>query len=152
MGTIPDPELPMITIDDLGILRDLQVTGEHVEVDVTPTYSGCPAMDAIRDDIVGLLKREGETEVEVRTVLSPAWSTDWMSDAGRLKLREAGIAPPGATLPRTGLLSLPMLSAVSCPHCGSGATDEVSLFSSTACKALHRCLVCGEPFEQFKAH
>ncbi|MGA8015290.1 MAG: 1,2-phenylacetyl-CoA epoxidase subunit PaaD [Candidatus Dormiibacterota bacterium] len=152
VGAIPDPELPMITIDDLGILRDLRVAGERVEIEITPTYSGCPAMDAIRDDIVALVKGEGVSDVEVRTVLSPAWSSDWMSEAGRLKLREAGIAPPGPSLPRSGLMSLALLSVLSCPHCGSEATEELSRFSSTACKALHRCRACGEPFEQFKAH
>lgn len=142
----------MITIDDLGILRDLRLAGERVEVEITPTYSGCPAMDAIRDDIVALVKGAGVSDVEVRTVLSPAWSSDWMSEAGRLKLREAGIAPPGPSLPRSGLMSLPLLLALTCPHCGSEATEELSRFSSTACKALHRCRACGEPFEQFKAH
>jgi len=158
VAAIPDPELPMLSIADLGILRDLRVRGSRVEVDITPTYSGCPAMEAIRADIEAVLRGEGAAEVVVRMVLAPAWSTDWISERGRHQLAEAGIAPPGpAVRPqpptvRGHVALLPVREAVTCPRCGSRATEELSRFGSTACKSLHRCRSCAEPFERFKAH
>jgi len=125
---------------------------------VTPTYSGCPALEAIRTEIEAVLRDRGAVEVAVRVVLAPAWSTDWISERGRRQLAAAGIAPPGpAARPRRPavgghLALLRVRAAVTCPRCGSGATEELSRFGSTACKSLHRCLSCAEPFEQFKAH
>jgi len=148
VGAVPDPEIPVLTIADLGILRDVTVESNDVVVTITPTYSGCPAMDTIRADIVDTCARHGWHDVEVRTVLSPAWTTDWMTEGGKRKLREYGIAPPeprGANRPVLVQLS------VRCPQCGSPDTREVSRFGSTACKALHVCNTCREPFDRFKA-
>jgi ring-1,2-phenylacetyl-CoA epoxidase subunit PaaD len=146
-GAVPDPELPVLTIADLGVLRDVSV-GEDglVEVTVTPTYSGCPAMDTIRDDVATALRGAGFPGVRVRTVLAPAWTTDWISERGRRALEEFGIAPPA---PRDGGAVAVALS-VRCPRCGSPRTREVSRFGSTACKSLWRCGDCGEPFDHVK--
>jgi ring-1,2-phenylacetyl-CoA epoxidase subunit PaaD len=153
--TVTDPELPAVTLADLGVLRDVRVTGDGaVTVSITPTYSGCPAMHAMRDDLVHALQDAGYRDVDVRVVLHPAWTTDWMSDAGRRKLAEAGIAPPGDAPPRRGGPVPVTLTApprrIRCPHCGSAETDRLSDFSGTACKALCRCRACREPFEHFK--
>jgi ring-1,2-phenylacetyl-CoA epoxidase subunit PaaD len=147
VAAVPDPELPMLTIADLGILRDVRVDGRHVEVTITPTYSGCPAMDAIRADIATALDGYGVT---VHTVLSPPWTTDWITPAGRAALAEHGIAPPG---PRpAGPVLIPLLpTPPRCPRCGSTSTREVSRFGSTACRSLHACTACGEPFDAVKA-
>ena len=149
VAAVLDPELPMITIEDLGILRDVRVDqdddrGEVVHVTITPTYAGCPAMEAIAADIATALEPQ---RVEVHTVLSPAWSTDHLTEAGRRKLAEAGIAPPGAATART-----PLTLSVRCPQCGSPDTRELSRFGSTACKALWVCGSCREPFDSFKTH
>jgi ring-1,2-phenylacetyl-CoA epoxidase subunit PaaD len=153
LGEVTDPEIPVITIEDLGILRDVAVNGDHVIVTITPTYSGCPAMQEIAADVRSALEQRGWRDVEVRTVLSPAWTTDWMSEDGRRKLREFGIAPPG---PRAaGPISLrltPPPADVSCPQCGSRNTEELSRFASTSCKAMWRCRTCREPFDHFKSH
>ncbi len=147
---VPDPEVPVLTIDDLGVLRDVEVdAGGTVRVTITPTYSGCPAMDVIRDDVRAALQSAGFKSVEIITVLSPAWTTDWMSDAGKAKLSAYGIAPPHAVVPKGAPISL-MLS-VRCPQCGSLDTREVSHFGSTACKSLWVCSACAEPFDYFKA-
>ena len=137
---VEDPELRVVTIEDLGILRDVTVDGARATVTITPTYSGCPAMDVIRADIAAAARRAGY-EAEVRTVLSPAWSTDRITESGRAKLAAAGIAPPG-----------PVLLAISprCPHCGSPDTQQLSRFGSTACKSLWRCRACAEPFDAVK--
>jgi ring-1,2-phenylacetyl-CoA epoxidase subunit PaaD len=148
-AAVLDPEVPVLTIEDLGVLRDVIVDADdHVEVVITPTYSGCPAMDAIRQDVVDALHREGFGEVSVRMVLSPAWTTDWMSMAGKEKLAAYGIAPPERRT--TGAISLQL--SVRCPQCGSPATRELSHFGSTACKSLWRCDDCKEPFDHFKVH
>ena len=139
-AAVEDPEIPVLTIDDLGILRDVRLDGDTVEVTITPTYSGCPAMDVIAWEIEAALARAGFSSVRVRSVLSPAWTTDWMSADGRRKLREYGIAPPD-----------PSAHPV-CPQCGSRDTELLSAFGSTSCKALHRCLACREPFDAFKCH
>ncbi len=144
---VTDPELRVVTIEEFGILRDVAVDGGTVTVTITPTYSGCPAMDTIRADIRTALQRAGFADVEVRTVLSPAWTTDWISEAGRSKLAAAGIAPPGRATPAAVRLTL----AVRCPRCGSPDTEQLSRFGSTACKALWRCRACTEPFEHIKA-
>lgn len=150
VAQVSDPEIPVLTIDDLGILRDVRVDGAGgVEVDITPTYSGCPALDVIREDIEATLNEHGFAAVTVRIVLAPAWTTDWMSAAGRDKLRAYGIAPPGPVTSRGSGVVPP---AVVCPQCHSAHTTEVSRFAATPCQALHRCAACREPFPHFKAH
>lgn len=144
-----DPEVPVLTIEDLGVLRDVSVDPEgRVDVAITPTYSGCPAMDAIRRDVIAALTASGFHDVTVRLVLSPAWTTDWMSSAGKKKLSDYGIVPPEPL--GTGPVAVRL--SVRCPQCGSGATHELSRFGSTACKALWACDDCLEPFDKFKAH
>jgi ring-1,2-phenylacetyl-CoA epoxidase subunit PaaD len=146
---VVDPEIPVLTIADLGVLRDVVLDGDHVEVAITPTYSGCPAMNMIAFEIEVALERAGFREPKVRTVLSPAWTTDWMSDEGRRKLRAYGIAPPQASGSRRALFGE---QTVACPQCGSGNTEVLSEFGSTSCKALWRCRTCREPFDYFKCH
>ena len=152
--TVTDPELPMLTLADLGVLREVREEGGTVVVEITPTYSGCPAMGVMRADLVHALHRAGFADVDVRTVLSPPWSTDWISKAGRRKLAEGGIAPPGkAPVRPSGPVPLtlgPSRRTASCPVCGSPDTVEVSEFSATACKAMRRCRSCQEPFEHVK--
>jgi ring-1,2-phenylacetyl-CoA epoxidase subunit PaaD len=152
-----DPEVPVLTIEDLGVLRSVRVAGEGtdatVRVEITPTYSGCPAVDAMRDDIVTMLADAGYRHVEVRTVLAPAWTTDWMSESGKEKLEAFGIAPPGPrSSARRGGGRVGLGLGIRCPHCGSMHTRELSHFGSTSCKALYQCQKCGEPFDHFKAH
>lgn len=149
-ASVPDPELPMLTIADLGILRDVRERDGAVTVTITPTYSGCPAMREIAADIRGRLARAGYRDVEIRTELSPAWTTDWITAEGRRKLAAAGIAPPSAAGPgsREGPVLVPL--AVRCPRCGSAGTRQLARFSATACKALYQCLACLEPFEHVK--
>jgi ring-1,2-phenylacetyl-CoA epoxidase subunit PaaD len=147
VAAVPDPELPVLTIDDLGILRDVLLDGDRVVVVVTPTYSGCPALDAITADVTAAAAALG-TAVEVRTVLAPAWTTDWISDTGRRALAEYGIAPPGPR--RDGPTALTL--SIRCPQCGSPDTRETSRFSATACQSLWTCQSCREPFTHFKAH
>ncbi len=152
--TVTDPELPALTLADLGVLRDVREQDGTVVVEITPTYSGCPAMGVMRADLLHALHRAGFADVEVRTVLSPAWSTDWITEAGRHKLAAAGIAPPGrAPVRGPGPIPLqlgPTRRTASCPLCGSADTEETSEFGATACKALRRCRNCGEPFEHVK--
>ena len=148
VGAVPDPEIPVLTIADLGILRSVELVDGRVVVTITPTYSGCPAMDAIADDVRRVLDSHGFEDAEVRTVLAPAWTTDWMSDEGRRKLAAFGIAPPGR---RTGTTGGPVgVDLVRCPRCGSADTRLVSRFGSTACKSLRACRRCLEPFDHFK--
>ena len=155
IAAVPDPEVPVITIEDLGILRDVtadETTGT-VQVVITPTYSGCPAMDAIARRVEHVARRSGWTAT-VTTQLTPAWTTDWMSAAGRDKLRDAGIAPPGARAAEVapGPVHVGLtVRRVTCPLCGSADTHEIARFGSTACKALRRCNDCREPFDEFKA-
>ena len=148
-ATVVDPEVPVLTIEDLGVLRSVRVEGEQVVVQITPTYSGCPAVDTMRDDIVSALGAAGHEHVRVDVVLAPAWTTDWMSEGGRTKLEEYGIAPPGPRRP-DGVVSLGL--GVRCPNCGSLHTREASHFGSTSCKALYVCQRCKEPFDYFKEH
>lgn len=146
-ATVVDPEIPVLTIEDLGVLRDVREADGRVTVDLTPTYSGCPAIDAMRDDVRSVLTRAGYRDVEVRMVLSPAWTTDWMTPEGKRKLREFGIAPPNAAA-SNGRTALRM--AVKCPRCDSLDTVEIARFGSTSCKALYECRSCLEPFDFFK--
>jgi ring-1,2-phenylacetyl-CoA epoxidase subunit PaaD len=157
-ATVCDPEIPVLTIEDLGILRAVRVDDgvgpAGVEVCITPTYSGCPAVDAIRDDVLYALARHGYQDVRVTVVLAPAWTTDWMTDSAKAKLEEYGIAPPSgrSSSGRAGAGSGPVSLElrVRCPHCSSLNTRELTRFGSTACKALHVCRDCQEPFDYFK--
>jgi ring-1,2-phenylacetyl-CoA epoxidase subunit PaaD len=143
-----DPELPVVTIAELGILRGVEADGARAVVTITPTYSGCPAMDTIRADVAAELRAAGWAEVEVVTRLRPAWTTDWIDESGRAKLAAAGIAPPGPAGPVP--LGMPRVRRPACPQCGSAATEELSRFGATACKSLWRCRDCAEPFEHVK--
>ncbi len=147
---IPDPEVPAINIVELGVVRDASMEGDKVNVTITPTYSGCPAMKMIEDQIYALLQQEGFTEVSIKTVFSPAWTTDWLSDEAKRKLKEYGIAPPGKTSPQQFALFAPGQRQVDCPFCDSANTTLKSEFGSTACKALYYCNSCQQPFEHFK--
>ncbi|MEU6952260.1 1,2-phenylacetyl-CoA epoxidase subunit PaaD [Streptomyces sp. NPDC045714] len=148
-GSVPDPELPVLTLAELGVLRDVRLDGPgRVTVQLTPTYTGCPAIEAMSADIERVLHDHGVPDVSVVTVLAPAWSTDDISAEGRRKLAEFGIAPPRAHSAADG--PVPLTLSVRCPHCGSTDTELLSRFSSTACKALRRCVACREPFDHFK--
>jgi ring-1,2-phenylacetyl-CoA epoxidase subunit PaaD len=144
-ASVLDPEVPVLTIADLGILRAVDEDEDGVVVTITPTYSGCPAMGSIRDDIVAAFARAGRDDVRVDFVLAPAWTTDWMSDEGKRKLLDYGIVPPE----RRGPVALTL--TLRCPQCGSPDTRELSRFGSTACKSLWVCNACREPFDHFKA-
>jgi ring-1,2-phenylacetyl-CoA epoxidase subunit PaaD len=146
---VVDPELPVLTIADLGVLRDVTAGPDGVEVTITPTYTGCPAMNMIALDIETALAAAGIRNARVRTVLAPAWTTDWMTEAGRRKLAAYGVAPPP---PRASRRALFAEDEVACPRCGATETAQISEFGSTACKALWRCRACGEPFDRFKCH
>lgn len=142
LENVKDPEIPVISIKDLGILREVNVSEGHVEVVITPTYSGCPAMLEIEREIHNTLKQEGINDFKIKTVLSPAWTTEWMTEEGKARLKEYGIAPPNPTNPED----------IACPQCGSKNTQLVSEFGSTACKSLFKCQDCLEPFDYFKCH
>lgn len=147
-AAVVDPELPVLTIEDLGVLREVRVSGEgKVEALITPTYLGCPAMNMITLEVELALERAGFAKPKVTTVMSPAWSTDWMSESGKEKLREFGIAPPLAKAGRRALFGE---ENVACPSCKSTDTERISEFGSTSCKALWRCKACSEPFDYFK--
>jgi ring-1,2-phenylacetyl-CoA epoxidase subunit PaaD len=148
LDEVTDPEIPVLTIADLGILRDVTVDGDTVHVTITPTYSGCPAMNVITMEIETSLARAG-VKAHVHTSLSPAWTTDWLTEAGRRKLLAFGIAPPAHTASRRALFGE---AHPVCPLCGSADTEQISEFGSTACKSLHRCRACREPFDAFKCH
>jgi ring-1,2-phenylacetyl-CoA epoxidase subunit PaaD len=149
-ATVPDPEIPVVTIADLGILRDVTEDDRgRVHVQITPTYSGCPAMETIRDDLVDALTLAGYSQVDVELVLSPAWTTDWLTDDARTKLEAYGVAPP-AHVAGAGDGPVPLSLSVRCPQCGSPDTRESSRFGSTACKSLWVCRSCREPFDHFK--
>lgn len=157
VASVPDPEIPVVTIAELGILRSVDERDGRVTVTITPTYSGCPALEQIAGDIVAALDAGGHRDVAVNVALSPAWTTDWITPQGRSKLRAFGIAPPpeAATAAVPLMLSATRLSASApspaCPQCDSTDTEELSRFGSTACKSLHRCRTCREPFDHFKA-
>lgn len=151
LAQVEDPEVPVLTIEDLGVLRDVEIDGSRIDVIITPTYSGCPAMDMITVNIKAAMQDAGYEDVHVKLVLSPAWTTDWMSEAGKQKLKAYGIAPP---VEQTGDKSFLFgeEKTVPCPQCDSASTEVISQFGSTACKALYRCNDCKEPFDYFKCH
>lgn len=148
---VKDPEVPVLSVVDLGIVRKVSTEGDHIDITITPTYSGCPAMDVISMDIRLKLLEKGFRNISVQQSLSPAWTTDWMSEAGKQKLKAFGIAPPN---PKQQFCNTEMFAeeAVQCPHCGSFHTRLVSQFGSTACKALYQCSDCKEAFDYFKCH
>lgn len=148
-AAVVDPEIPVLTIGDLGVLRAVRLAGDTVEIEITPTYSGCPAMRVIEIEIETALRDAGIGKFRIATVLAPAWTTDWLSAEGRRKLAAYGIAPPAGQASRRALFGA---DAVACPRCGSPATERISEFGSTACKALYRCRGCAEPFDYFKCH
>lgn len=146
---VPDPEIPMVTVADLGILRSVETDADgRILARVTPTYSGCPATQLIEQMVLEALQQAGFEDARVESVLSPAWTTDWISDEGKEKLRQFGIAPPEKT--SNSKRALFGETIVNCPRCGSSETERVSEFGSTPCKALHRCTACKEPFDYFK--
>lgn len=149
LATVPDPEIPSISIVDLGIVREVDCAGACVEVTVTPTYAGCPATELIHEDIRRALRAAGATEVSIRTQLAPAWTTDWLGEEARARLAASGIAPPQTRAPAAAQ-PLVFRPRIRCPRCGSANSELLSAFGATACKALHRCLDCREPFEYFK--
>ena len=154
-ATVTDPEMPMLTLVDLGVLRDVDEDGEHVTVTITPTYSGCPAMATMRDDLVHALQDAGFSDVDVKVSLSPAWSSDWITENGRHQLRAHGLSAPGRApgLSQGGPIPLtltPVRRAIDCPRCGSADVRLTSEFGPTACKALYQCADCLEPFEHIK--
>jgi ring-1,2-phenylacetyl-CoA epoxidase subunit PaaD len=146
---VPDPEIPAISVTDLGIVRDVRARSDGIDVVVTPTYSGCPATEVIEQSIRDALVSAGAGEVRVETRLAPPWTTDWIAADARERLREYGIAPPGARV-AAGTTPLAFMPRIECPRCGSRATERLSQFGSTACKALYRCRDCLEPFEYLK--
>jgi len=149
LDEVCDPEIPVLTINDLGIIKSVTICDDHVDVVITPTYSGCPAMDLIEINIKAHLQSKGIAVVNVQKVLDPAWTTDWITENGRAKLLKYGIAPPVADSPDKHAL-FSEAAKVPCPRCGSHHTTMISLFGSTACKALYRCEDCKEPFDYFK--
>jgi ring-1,2-phenylacetyl-CoA epoxidase subunit PaaD len=155
---VPDPEIPAVTLEDLGILRSVCLEGGQIIVTLTPTYSGCPATEAIKADVKTVLLTNGFADAQVRITLSPAWTTDWITDTGKQKLREYGIATPTSTTQSCLSTSANVLSftapkfGVRCPRCDSHHTEKLSQFGSTPCKALYRCVACKEPFDYFKPY
>jgi len=144
---VKDPEVPVLSVVELGVVRDVAVEGGRVTVTLTPTYSGCPAMHTIEQGITAALEQAGFEQILLKTVYAPAWTSDWLSDAAKAKLKQYGIAPPR----RAEAVSLgPTVRSVACPHCGSAMTELISEFGATACKALYQCRACREPFEHFK--
>jgi ring-1,2-phenylacetyl-CoA epoxidase subunit PaaD len=152
---VPDPEVPVLSVRDLGIVRDVIDHGSEIEVVLTPTYSGCPATEAIEQGVLAAMQAQGLGPARATLRRAPAWTTDWISDDGRRKLREYGIAPPAGVAPaQAGIQGIRIFwrqpDPIPCPRCGSVETERLSAFGSTACKALYRCLACREPFEHFK--
>jgi ring-1,2-phenylacetyl-CoA epoxidase subunit PaaD len=151
LGTVLDPEVPALSVRDLGIVRDVVEHDDGLEVVLTPTYSGCPATEAIEKSVLDALHAEGLGPVRATLRRAPAWTTDWITEDGKRKLREYGIAPPAHLADGAVPIRLVRRApAIACPHCGSAHTERTSAFGSTACKALYRCLSCREPFEYFK--
>ncbi|RPH40242.1 MAG: phenylacetate-CoA oxygenase subunit PaaJ [Burkholderiales bacterium] len=157
-AAVPDPEIPVVTLEDLGILRSVDEEDGRVVVVLTPTYTGCPATQVIADDVRRALSEAGIADADVRLTLTPPWTTDWISADGRRKLREYGIAPPGGDAPAgTSVLRFvprprPAVESIECPRCGSADVERLSQYGSTPCKALYRCVACREPFDYFKPY
>ena len=149
LDEVVDPEIPVLSIADLGILRTVDITDNKISIEITPTYSGCPAMETIKDDIISVLSKYGMKNVEVKQVLSPAWTSDWMTEPAKKKLVEYGIAAPVAS---HQCIEDGIDTPIECPRCRSKNLEMISRFGSTACKALYRCLDCLEPFDYFKCH
>ena len=158
LGAVPDPEIPVISVVDLGIVRAVEFHGAECVVTITPTYSGCPAMAVIAEAVTAALREHGVDRVRLVNQLAPAWTTDWMSESGKVKLRDYGIAPPAQQVIDISGLSAGVKRRaapkplVACPNCGSSHTELTSQFGSTPCKALYKCLDCREPFDYFKCH
>lgn len=153
LGTVMDPEVPVLSIIDLGIVHDIKIdSSTKIKITITPTYTGCPAMDVINMSIRMIMLENGYKEVEIKNVLSPAWTTDWMSEAGKQKLKAYGIAPPNPKQIVCTIDAFQEEEAIQCPHCNSFNTQLISRFGSTACKALYKCNNCMEPFDYFKCH
>ena len=152
LEAVTDPEVPVLSIIDLGIVKDVLLNDDEIEVIITPTYSGCPAMDFIKVNIRMVLLQEGYQKIKVTQVLSPAWTTDWMTEQGKEKLKAYGIAPPNSAQSVCTPDSFQKEEAIQCPRCNSYHTHLISQFGSTACKALYQCLDCKEPFDYFKCH
>ena len=152
LGTVVDPEVPVLSVVDLGIIRDIKIKDNKIEVTITPTYSGCPAMDMISMNIRLALLEKGYKDIGIKTILSPAWTTDWMTETGKEKLKAYGIAPPNVKQAVCTPEAFTLEEAIQCPNCNSYHTKLVSQFGSTACKALYQCLDCKEPFDYFKCH
>lgn len=150
LETIPDPEIPVISVVELGVIRQVESNSESTIITITPTYSGCPAMKVFEDDIIKTLEDKGYPKVEIKTVYSPAWTTDWISEVARQKLLDYGIAPPQKGTNDKGVLFASGPKQVPCPQCKSTETELISQFGSTACKALYKCVNCGETFDYFK--
>ena len=151
LDTVPDPEVPALSLRDLGVVREVNLREDGLEVVLTPTYSGCPATEVIARSVRDALEGEGLGPVTLTQRLAPAWTTDWITEGGNRKLREYGIAPPGPAGPTSGVQPIQLRTRqVPCPRCGHRETERLSAFGSTACKALYRCLACREPFEHFK--
>ncbi len=148
LETVPDPEVPVVSVVDLGIVRDVHWNNGELVVTVTPTYSGCPATAVISMEIIEAIRRNGVDNVRIESQLCPGWTTDWITDDGRAKLKAYGIAPPAASARCVGDLKN---TVIECPHCGSAETEEISRFGSTPCKASWRCRTCLEPFDYFKS-
>jgi ring-1,2-phenylacetyl-CoA epoxidase subunit PaaD len=151
INTILDPEIPVLTLNDLGVIRNLEFKDNAFVVTITPTYSGCPAVDRMKDDLIACAKSEGIENFRVDVSYVPAWTTEWMSDDAQKRLKAYGIAPPNSCCANPSCKSLNS-STVQCPRCDSRNTSLISQFGSTACKSLHKCLDCLEPFEYFKSH
>jgi ring-1,2-phenylacetyl-CoA epoxidase subunit PaaD len=153
LGGVLDPEVPALSVRDLGIVRDVIDHGDALEVVLTPTYSGCPATEVIEESVLSAIEAEGLGPARATLRRAPAWTTDWITEEGKRKLKDYGIAPPHVLPPEAGVpirIFGRKADAVACPHCGSARTERQSAFGSTACKALYRCLACTEPFEYFK--
>lgn len=151
LSTIPDPEIPVVSIQEMGMLRDVILTDKGCEVIITPTYTGCPAVGMIEDEIKRVLTEKGVSNVSVKLVYAPAWTTDWMSSVAKEKMRKYGIAPPISSACNK-LFAYGKHEFIKCPYCDSTNTELISMFGSTACKALYKCEKCKEPFEYFKCH
>ncbi len=150
LNEVPDPEIPVLSIIDLGIVRQVDIEGKEVQVTITPTYTGCPAMAAFEKDIKSKLHQNGIDDVAVKTIFHPAWTTDWITNQGKKKLKDYGIAPPGSAVSNKEVLFCDEVKPIPCPRCEGSNTILQSQFGSTACKALHFCNDCIEPFEHFK--